>query len=183
VLRRRVDWLFLHRRLECVAMTDLAEVFLGAKDALVPSDAVAALLILDDGRYIMQLRDLKTHIFYPGHWGLFGGAVDPGETDIEALHRELHEELGFEAPAPSRFVALDFDLTAIGCPKVYRAVYEVPVTREQFASFKLREGRACEALTAREVLTELKVTPYDSFAIWLHHARSRFVPNDAAAQS
>jgi hypothetical protein len=42
---------------------------------LRPSDAVAALLVHEDGRYIMQLRDQKEGIFYPGHWGCFGGAV------------------------------------------------------------------------------------------------------------
>ena len=31
-----------------------------------------------------------------GGWELPGGKVDPGETEVEAVHRELHEELGVE---------------------------------------------------------------------------------------
>jgi len=122
----------------------------------------------------MQLRDTKPHIFYPGHWGLFGGAVDEGETEVEALKRELAEELEFEAIELDRFVCLDFDLSAIGAGRVFRAVYVVPVSEREFGAFKLREGRAFEALTPSDILLKLRVTPYDAFAIWLHYARKRF---------
>ncbi len=159
-------------------MTSMPDVFLGSIDLLLPTNAVAALLLLDDSRYIMQLRDVKPHIFYPGHWGLFGGALDEGETEADALRRELHEELGFTPRNLSRFVRLDFDLSAIGAGKLYRAVYEVPVTQMEFATFALREGLACQALTPRDILTELRVTPYDSFAVWLHYARERLAPAD-----
>jgi 8-oxo-dGTP pyrophosphatase MutT (NUDIX family) len=152
----------------------LNDAFLGSAESLIPSDAVAALLVLPDGRYIMQLRDTKPHIFYPGHWGLFGGAVDEGETEVEALKRELAEELEFEAIELDRFVCLDFDLSAIGAGRVFRAVYVVPVSEREFGAFKLREGRAFEALTPSDILLKLRVTPYDAFAIWLHYARKRF---------
>jgi 8-oxo-dGTP pyrophosphatase MutT (NUDIX family) len=151
------------------------DVFLQAADPLTLANAVAALLVLGDGRYVMQLRDFKPQIFYPGHWGLFGGAVDPDESPMEALRRELYEELGFTAATITPFVRLDFDLSSIGGAKVFRAVYEIRVAASQFDQFVLREGLACEALTPRAILTELKVTPYDSFAIWLHHARTRLI--------
>jgi len=152
------------------------DVFLESTDPLTLTNAVAALLVLGDGRYVMQLRDFKPHIFYPGHWGLFGGAIDPGESENDALRRELHEELGLIAGIITRFVRLEFDLSPIGAGKVYRAVYEVPVADEQLAAFNLREGLACEALTAREILTERSVVPYDAFAVWMHHARLRLGP-------
>lgn len=31
---------------------------------------------------------------YPGVWELPGGVVEPGESELDALTRELHEELG-----------------------------------------------------------------------------------------
>ena len=51
------------------------DFFLGGEGELTPSDAAVALIVLDDGRYLLQLRDQKPKIFYPGHWGLFGGAT------------------------------------------------------------------------------------------------------------
>ena len=41
-------------------------------DAGAAQDAVAGILVLEDGRYLMQLRDDIPGIFYPDHWGLFG---------------------------------------------------------------------------------------------------------------
>ena len=39
----------------------------------------------------MQLRDQKPNIFYPGHWGLFGGAIEENEDPTVALKRELRK--------------------------------------------------------------------------------------------
>ncbi len=68
-------------------------LFLTAEDKIQGDDAVAAILVLDDGRYVMQLRDAISRIFYPDHWGCFGGAVNAGEAPLDALYRELNEEL------------------------------------------------------------------------------------------
>jgi len=42
-------------------------------------------------RYLFLLRNQKKHA---GSWGLVGGGVIPGESPIEALHREIIEEIG-----------------------------------------------------------------------------------------
>src|SRR5438094_242679 len=54
--------------------------------------SAAAVLTVDD-RYVLQLRDNSAAIAFPGHWGLFGGEVKQGETPLEAIRREIHEEL------------------------------------------------------------------------------------------
>ncbi len=102
-------------------MTD----YFGEEGPLKPGDAVAALIVLEDGRYLMQLRDQKPGIFYPGHWGLFGGGMDPGESVEETLARELEEELGLEA-ARGRYVT-DFSFSFGGFGRVVRYYYEVKV--------------------------------------------------------
>ena len=50
-------------------------------------------IICSEGRLLLQLRDNKPDIYCPGCWGLFGGAIDKGETAETALRRELFEEL------------------------------------------------------------------------------------------
>jgi 8-oxo-dGTP pyrophosphatase MutT (NUDIX family) len=138
------------------------------------ADAVAALLVREDGRYVVQLRDALPTIFYPGHWGCFGGAVDARETPLVALKRELAEELEFTDPMATEFTRFEFDLSRLGQPKVYRIYFEVPVSASAYDQFVLHEGVAFEAVDGRELLIRRRVTPYDAFAIWLHMSRGRF---------
>ena len=49
----------------------------------------------DFNSYLLQLRDFKSSIIFPGHWGAFGGAIEEGESPIVALSRELTEEIGY----------------------------------------------------------------------------------------
>jgi 8-oxo-dGTP pyrophosphatase MutT (NUDIX family) len=140
---------------------------------LRPADAVAALLVHEDGRYIMQLRDAKPSIFYPGHWGCFGGAVEPGEDTAVAMRRELEEELEFTAGELRRFSQFDFDFAALGHARVYRLYFETIVKDDAYRRFVLHEGAAVRAFDGAELLSQPRVTPYDAFAIWMHLYRRR----------
>ena len=50
---------------------------------------VAAVLVDGDGRIFVAERDDIS-----GAWQFPQGGVDPGESDLEALHREIEEEIG-----------------------------------------------------------------------------------------
>ena len=43
---------------------------------------------------LLMLRDNKPTIPCPNHWAFIGGLIDPGETPIKAIVREVKEELG-----------------------------------------------------------------------------------------
>lgn len=130
--------------------------------------------MLEDGRYIMQLRDVLPSIFYPDHWGCFGGAVGDGETPLAAMKRELGEELEYIPQRCDEFTRFDFDFSKLGQPKIYRIYYEVHVPAAAFRRFVLHEGAAFEAIGGRDLLTQYKVTPYDAFAVWAHMHMRRF---------
>jgi 8-oxo-dGTP pyrophosphatase MutT (NUDIX family) len=136
-------------------------------------NAAAALLVREDGRYIVQLRDDLPQIWYPGHWGLFGGSVDPGEDVFATLRRELHEELELEVVEAHLFASFDFDLRPIGLDCYYRRYYEVPVSMTAWERLVLHEGAEHRALEGDAVLSLPNLSPYDAFALFLHHHRRR----------
>ena len=151
----------------------MTEILTQAGQVLSPGNAAVALISLGGSRYLMQLRDPKPNIFYPGHWGVFGGALNPGETPEDALRRELFEELGlrdFEAHYFTRFV-MDFSYGGAGLGDVVRHYFVVPMARERLSTLTLGEGREMRVRSAAELLSEAKVTPYDSLAIWMHATR------------
>jgi 8-oxo-dGTP pyrophosphatase MutT (NUDIX family) len=142
--------------------------FFLSEGPLTPGDASVAIILLDDSRYLMQLRDQKSGIFYPGHWGCFGGGMEAGETPEAALRRELFEELGYESDAVSYFTRFSFDFSCCGSRPVERHYYEVRVATSDVRTMNLGEGSAMRAFTGRELLANEKVTPYDAVAIWMH---------------
>lgn len=150
------------------------DLFVRADGPLRAADAVAGILVLADGRYIMQLRDARPDIFYPAHWGCFGGAVNDGESPSDALVREIEEELEYRVEGAAEFTRFEFDFSRLGQPKVYRVFFEVRVPDEALGRFVLREGAAFEAIPGDELLAHRKVTPYDAFAVWMHMSRQRF---------
>ena len=142
--------------------------FLGGEGLLTPGNAAVAIIVLDDGRYLCQLRSQIPGIFYPDHWGLFGGAVNPGETPEDGLKRELKEELALDLNCAEYFTEFTFDFSFRGLGKVWRRFYIIHMNSDKLGLLRLGEGREFRAFSAREFMMQLRIVPYDAFAIWLH---------------
>lgn len=70
---------------------------------MVDSKRFAGALLFDtDGNFLFQRRDDKPDILHPGRIGLFGGHQEPGESPLECVVREVHEELTYFIP-PHQF--------------------------------------------------------------------------------
>ena len=83
-------------------------------------------------KLLMQLRDPLPYIVYPGHWGLFGGHLEPGEDSETALKRELLEEIQYAAPICEYF-------GNYGDDAVHRHVFTVPL-HVPITALSLQEG-------------------------------------------
>jgi 8-oxo-dGTP pyrophosphatase MutT (NUDIX family) len=105
-------------------------------------------------------------IFYPGPWGLFGGAMEPGEAADAALRRELQEELGLAAPEMQHMTDFSFTFGRLGT--VTRHFFQVVLPASALAGLRLAEGTDMRSFLPSEILNLPRVVPYDSFAIWLH---------------
>ena len=142
------------------------------------SDAVAAVILLADGRFLMQLRDDRPDIWYPATWGCFGGAVDDHEPPLDALRRELREELEYDVGNTKLVSKLEFDLRPVGLRKYYRAYYLVEMSEPERARLVLHEGERMAAFTYEELRAGMPVTPYDAFAVHLYYSRASGLLDD-----
>lgn len=73
-----------------------------------PHRSIAAAVVVDtSGDLLLQLRDNKPEIIYPGGIGLFGGHCEGDESALDCVVRELAEELTYDI-APELFVPLAY---------------------------------------------------------------------------
>lgn len=152
----------------------------GPYDIIVPRESLAgygvgAILIAEDGRFLMQRRDDDVPIWFPGRWGLFGGAIDPGETPEGALKRELTEEIGLTDFDAEYLTQVAFDVRPWQGGIRGRFVYCVAIDQQQVdhAIENLTEGAECRLITLDQLMDgSIPVVPYDSFALQLYRDRS-----------
>jgi 8-oxo-dGTP pyrophosphatase MutT (NUDIX family) len=144
---------------------------------LTMTNSVAALILDEGGRYLLQLRDDLPEIWFPDHWGLFGGAIDGNEALDEALTREMEEELGFVPEGAAYFTRFDYDASFFGRPGdvLTRHYYVVHAPPEAVDNFRLGEGQRFQFFEPRAILDGLQIAPYDSFILWLHISQDRVV--------
>jgi len=110
---------------------------------------VLLLLVNSNSQILLQHRDDDAPA-YPGQWGLFGGAVEPGETVRQAMLREAMEELRYDAKnAQLAFVCQGFN-----------EALKRPIERHYFMDhfdtaqmLELNEGQAMEWFTFAEMQT------------------------------
>jgi len=104
--------------------------------------AIAILYSAGD-QFLLQLRDDIPGIRYPGHWGLFGGHLETGETPDVAIERELFEEIDYVPPQLYKFGRY--------CDaQVIRHVYYAPLTVE-VNTLVLKEGWDLKLLTPQQI--------------------------------
>lgn len=137
------------------------------------TDSVRAIIALEGGLYLMQLRDDKPDIFYPGYWGLFGGSIDQGEDPLASLRRELLEELQWEPDDVTPFATFQVDLPHLGERKYIQMFFEASLASEKLSRLVLGEGREMRAFNPAALLRDERVVPFDAFAVWLHASRQR----------
>ena len=65
------------------------------------------------------------------------------------------------------------DLTKIDAGNIYRKFYVVNMSMEQLNMLELHEGQEYGAFKAEQIFNELRVAPYDAFALFLWIYRGR----------
>ncbi len=93
--------------------------------------------VLDDGSYLIQ--DRKNKEGSKIDFGIFGGKIEEGEAPLEAIIREIHEELSFLYTADDLNFVGNFYLSFQGVGG-YCNLYTRKVGAQEFAKFVCNEG-------------------------------------------
>jgi 8-oxo-dGTP pyrophosphatase MutT (NUDIX family) len=140
---------------------------------LRPAHSVGAIIVTPDNRFLLQRRDHVPHIWYPGAWGLFGGGIDPGESELDALRRELQEEIGFALREARLFTRFQFDCAFVGDGMIDRTFFELPIEADAVVGLRLTEGREMGLIEADRVIGLPDMIGHDGFALYLYLQRHR----------
>lgn len=153
----------------------ISDIFLNARPPLSPKNAVAAIIINEDNQVLLQLRDDKEEIFFPNHWGCFGGAIDGDETPYAALVREISEELGlaFDVNAIETFIKITFNAKPSAKNTVDRHFFLVRTDTAGIKGMQLQEGSDMRFFTWEEAMRLANISPYDKFGLWLYFNQAR----------
>lgn len=126
--------------------------------------AAVAIIKTLDNKIALQLRDKIPGITNPGFIAMFGGTVEKSENSIEALGRELREEL-----------ELNLGLYSFEEFKVYYKTKEIDgedykvtvfiVKNVNSKNLKLREGKSIVYLSDNDDIDNLQMTRITRHAI------------------
>lgn len=121
---------------------------------VIPKIESAHAILRLANKYILQLRDDIPNIAARGQWSLFGGKIDPGETPLEAVKRELLEELSIR---PDKFNFLwQTDYYYDFVKDTVRTWFFISDVDNYWSIHKLKEGKAIGIFSFHE-LKELDV--------------------------
>lgn len=131
---------------------------------------VAGAVVHDRGRVLVVTRSAEDD-FLPGIDELPSGSVDAGETLLEGLNRELHEELGFSAdPVDAGFLAT-FDYATASGRLARQFTVSVPLADREI---RLSEEHSTHHWVAPDDLDRVALTPETKsvVAAWFDWAAS-----------
>jgi 8-oxo-dGTP pyrophosphatase MutT (NUDIX family) len=127
---------------------------------IIKKRIVGALLISKDNHILLGYKDPKWGGRYSDCWVIPGGAVDKGESDLAALHREIREEVDLDI-SPYESILIDDTLT--GENKTIHNVTGEPVTfKMQFLDYLTKIPKLAKDIpvTAKDDIAKAEWVPF-----------------------
>lgn len=157
-------------------ITGLLQSELADPQTHVPVIQSAHAILLLSENYVLQLRDNKPTIAAAGQWALFGGMRKPDETPLQAIKREVYEELLIH---PSEYHYLWFlDYFSDFDKEVIRTWFFVSDVTSVWVNHQLREGQAVRTF-GFEQTTSLEMPPVMCHAIERFHKQAESIGHSA----
>ena len=120
-------------------------------------------IIYVNKKYLLQLRDKKKNIYYPGFWGVFGGLLENNEEFKKGLEREVIEDTNLSVSANKMVLSNNFIF--FNHEKRVRKYFECKILGNK--KIILIEGKAYKFFSFEQI-KKLNVVPLDFAAIHYH---------------
>ncbi|OIQ98445.1 nucleoside triphosphatase NudI [mine drainage metagenome] len=147
-----------------------------AAAAQADAHGVTALLLTEDGRFLLQLRDDIPGIALPGHWACFGGHAEAGENAEQAMRRELDEELGYRPAALTLFHRALYTLPRPVRPIVRNDWFLAPLPLAALPALRQQEGAGMALFSLEQARNLPKISPFDLCVMMLLAQWPRLYP-------
>jgi len=137
---------------------------------------VSCIFYTVEGEYLLQLRDDKIGLPLRNHWALFGGEVDEGENEFQAIKREMFEELKFDSSKYQWFHEAIYAFPDHHKKIVRKIYYTVLITNKHVLNMRLCEGAEKKLFQLNQVLLLNNISPWDLSAVLLHARHNTIFP-------
>ena len=134
----------------------------------------AGAIIFIKKKYLLQLRENKKNIYFPGFWGVFGGLLEKNEGFEKGLEREVKEETNLNVKTSKMILSNNFKFFDYKIR--YRMYFECKVLGKN--KINLNEGKSFKFYSFNEI-KKLNVVPLDFAAIHYYHLyinKKRYIP-------
>ena len=137
--------------------------------------SVGAIIYDSKGKLLLQKRDLKKSIYFPGLWGVFGGACEKNESPSETIVREIYEELQISIAPPKLFITMEINSVDLGSEQRKRHFYEIYFSEEMKCNIALQEGAGYDFFNPKQLPAATEMVPFDLAAVtmFVHSRLSR----------
>ena len=122
-------------------------------------------IVFHKNKYLLQLRDNKKNIYFPGFWSLFGGLLNKKEKFIKAIVREIKEETNLNVRITKTVMLNKFTISR--SKKIRKRIYyECKIIGKK--NIILREGKKYKFFKYHQI-NKLNIVPLDLAAIKYHY--------------
>ena len=134
-----------------------------------PLHSVGVVIFDSSQNLLLQKRDQKDSIYFPGLWGLFGGACDSCEPPKKAAFREIEEELSIHLEEMNFFLCLNIKTPDLGGGLRTRFFYSAEISEDAKLKIFLSEGSEFKFFKKNDLPSIAEMVPFDLSALTLFY--------------
>lgn len=133
--------------------------------------SVSVLLVTPNDEVVVQLRDEITGIENPGCWSLIGGWIEVGEEPIDAINRELHEEVSVSGGEKLSLGPITFMWSDDRTDRPWTEYIFHAEIRNSHEKLLISEGQSIKAFNLDQCMNLEKFAPHHKLYIkWFYHS-------------